>query len=178
MPCLLLVEAEAQSSTSVREEMYRRYLEFPSYVKGGTIEPNWDEDGSSFWYAESDEPGASVWRVDPERNTKTRIEAPANRSRDDPAPGGRPSPDGKWIAFKRDFNLFLRSSDGEQTIQLTEDGTEKVRWQAWHLVWAPDGSKLAARRDDYTHVPCYPRIDWLKIPVVVKCNLDTISGLP
>ena len=178
MPCLFAVETAAQSSASVREEMYRLYLEFPSYVKGGTVEPHWEQDGSSFWYAGSDAPGGTAWRVDPRRNTKTRIELPGPRPRPENEPDGQPSPDGSWIAFKRDFNLFLRSSDGEQTIQLTEDGTQKVRWQAWHLVWAPDGSKLAARRDDYTDVPCYPRIDWLKIPVLVKCNLDTLSGLP
>ena len=34
-----------------REAMYYRYLEFPSYVKGGSIEPHWMADGSSFWYA-------------------------------------------------------------------------------------------------------------------------------
>jgi dipeptidyl aminopeptidase/acylaminoacyl peptidase len=163
---------------SEREEMYRRYLDFPKYVKGGTIEPHWMADGNSFWYSESDEPGAPLWRVDPGRNTKTRIQQPVSKPRPTQEPDGQPSPDGSWIAFKRDFNLFLRSSDGEQTIQLTEDGTEKVQWQSRHLVWAPDGSKLAARRDDYTDVPCYPLIDWLKIPVVVKCNVDTISGLP
>lgn len=37
---------------SEREAMYRRYLEFPSYVKGGKIEPRWMADGNSFWYAE------------------------------------------------------------------------------------------------------------------------------
>ena len=29
--------------------MYRRYLEFPSYVNGGKVEPHWMADGSSFW---------------------------------------------------------------------------------------------------------------------------------
>ncbi len=31
---------------SEREAMYYRYLEFPSYVKGGSIEPHWMADGS------------------------------------------------------------------------------------------------------------------------------------
>ena len=30
---------------SEREAMYYRYLEFPSYVKGGSIEPHWMADG-------------------------------------------------------------------------------------------------------------------------------------
>jgi hypothetical protein len=34
--------------------MYYPYLEFPSLVKGGSIEPHRMADGSSFWYAEGD----------------------------------------------------------------------------------------------------------------------------
>ena len=41
-----------EAKQSEREAMYRRYLEFPSYVKGGSIQPHWMADGSSFWYAE------------------------------------------------------------------------------------------------------------------------------
>ena len=41
-----------EAAQSEREAMYYRYLEFPSLVKGGSIEPHWMADGSSFWYAE------------------------------------------------------------------------------------------------------------------------------
>jgi hypothetical protein len=37
---------------SEREAMYYRYLEFASYVKGGSIDPHWMADSSSFWYVE------------------------------------------------------------------------------------------------------------------------------
>ncbi|MEE9611298.1 MAG: hypothetical protein V3W19_08600, partial [Desulfatiglandales bacterium] len=40
-----------ESKQSEREEMYHRYLELDSYVKGGSIEPYWMADGRSFWYA-------------------------------------------------------------------------------------------------------------------------------
>ena len=70
MPSLSAVETAAQSSVPVREEIYRRYLEFPSYVKGGKIEPHWIADGSSFWYAESAPADTVIWKVDPEANTK------------------------------------------------------------------------------------------------------------
>ncbi len=39
-------------TTSEREAMYYRYLEFPSLVKGGSVEPHWMADGSSFWHAD------------------------------------------------------------------------------------------------------------------------------
>ena len=178
MPCLLLVEADAQSSTSVREEMYKRYLDFPSYVKGGKIEPHWEQDGSSFWFHESDEPGAQAWRIDPIKGTKTRIQPPASATGRKQQPDGAPSPDGRWIAFMKDFNLFLQSADGEQTIQLTEDGRrDPSRIDYFRFVWSPDGSKLAARRNDYAGVPCYPPLpDWLEYPVPVRCNQDTVTG--
>ncbi len=34
-----------EAKQSEREAMYRRYLEFPSYVKGGKVEPHWMADG-------------------------------------------------------------------------------------------------------------------------------------
>lgn len=42
------------TAQSEREAMYYRYLEFPFLVKGGSIEPHWMADGSSFWYTEGD----------------------------------------------------------------------------------------------------------------------------
>ena len=58
---------------SPREDMYRRYLEFPSYVKGGAIDPHWMADGSSFWYVEGAPENTIIWRVDPKTNNKTAL---------------------------------------------------------------------------------------------------------
>ena len=71
--CLFAVETAAQSSASVREETYRRYLEFPSYVKGGKVEPHWMADGSSFWYAEGAPGNTVIWKIDAEGNTKEAL---------------------------------------------------------------------------------------------------------
>ena len=53
-----------------REAMYQKYLEFPSYVKGGRVEPHWMADGNSFWYAEGAPKNTVIWKVDPAANTK------------------------------------------------------------------------------------------------------------
>ena len=53
--------------------MYHRYLEFASLVKGGTIEPHWMADGSSFWYAEGAPANIIIYKVDPNANTKTPL---------------------------------------------------------------------------------------------------------
>ncbi|MHC4329608.1 MAG: S9 family peptidase [Planctomycetota bacterium] len=58
---------------SEKEAMYYRYLEFPSYVKGGSIKPHWMADGSSFWYAEGDPNNTIIYKVNPEANTKTPL---------------------------------------------------------------------------------------------------------
>ncbi|MFQ5695672.1 MAG: hypothetical protein ACE5HB_06765, partial [Terriglobia bacterium] len=67
-----LVRAQ-ESEQSEREAMYYRYLEFPSYVKGGSITPHWMADGSSFWYAEGSPANTVIYKVDPRANTKTPL---------------------------------------------------------------------------------------------------------
>ena len=62
---------EAQQSE--REAMYYRYLEFPSLVKGGSIDPYWMADGSSFWYAEGAPASTVIYKVDPKANSKTSL---------------------------------------------------------------------------------------------------------
>ena len=76
---VFIVVAQAQAlraqdeKQSEREAMYHRYLEFPSYVKGGSIQPHWMADGSSFWYAEGAPANTVVYKVDPAANTKTPL---------------------------------------------------------------------------------------------------------
>jgi len=59
-----------QAEQSEREAMYYRYLEFASYIKGGSIEPHWMADGRSFWYAEGAPANTVIYKVDPQANTK------------------------------------------------------------------------------------------------------------
>jgi len=62
---------EAQQSE--REAMYYRYMEFASYVKGGSVEPHWMANGSSFWYAEGHPASTTIWKVDSRADTKTPL---------------------------------------------------------------------------------------------------------
>ena len=43
-----------EAKQSEREAMYSRYLEFPSLVKGGSIQAHWMAGGSNFWYVEEE----------------------------------------------------------------------------------------------------------------------------
>ncbi len=62
-----------ESKQAEREAMYRRYLEFASYVKGGSIQPHWMADGSSSWYAEEAPANTVIYKVDPRANTKRSL---------------------------------------------------------------------------------------------------------
>jgi dipeptidyl aminopeptidase/acylaminoacyl peptidase len=53
------------------------------------------------------------------------------------------SPDGKWTAFVRDHNVFIRSDDGKET-QLSDDGAESNSYA--RVEWSPDSRSIVAWR--------------------------------
>ncbi|MGD8500835.1 MAG: DPP IV N-terminal domain-containing protein [Phycisphaerales bacterium] len=55
------------------------------------------------------------------------------------------SPDGKWSAFVRDYNLYVRSLEDDSEIALSEDGTEEHSYEE-RSYWSPDSTKLVAVR--------------------------------
>ncbi len=55
-------------------------------------------------------------------------------------PRGR-SPDGKWLALVKDHNLYVRETDGDEDIALTDDGTKDDGYSD-RFYWAPDSQKL------------------------------------
>lgn len=70
--CALLVAvhaAGAQSPSQERLDLFYKYLDFDSYLTGGTVTPHWMADGDRFWYAD-DEDGTTAYRlVDPRAAT-------------------------------------------------------------------------------------------------------------
>ncbi|AMA59836.1 S9 family peptidase [Bradyrhizobium sp. CCGE-LA001] len=56
------------------------------------------------------------------------------------------SPDGKWLVYIRNYNIFLRSHDGLQEFPLTWDGTEHNYYALSTLTWSPDSHYLAGYR--------------------------------
>ncbi len=211
-----------QSKQAEREAMYYRYLEFASYVKGGSIQPHWMADGSSFWYAEGAPANTVIWKVDPRANTKTPLfdtarlgqaltkvlgheppykglpfdkfsfvdgekaikftmkgkdfvlqldtytvtQAPAlseeEKSRSVARTGEVLSPDRRWFASVKDYNLWLRSTYDGRSVQITTDGIEDYAWNMEGAQWSRDSSKLAVKKMDYRQVPKIPIVHWLK----------------
>ncbi|GLR46210.1 peptidase [Mesorhizobium amorphae] len=56
------------------------------------------------------------------------------------------SPDGKWIAYIKNYNIFLRSEDGLPDIPLSRDGSEGNYYDFSTLSWSSDSRHLAAYR--------------------------------
>lgn len=84
---------------------------------------------------------------------------------EDPPPGI--SPDGKWVAFVRNHNLYVRSTENGREIQLTRDGEKNLSYatplrslprmvqeetmdidQPVQVEWGPDSKKLVTYRLD------------------------------
>jgi len=126
-----------ESKQSEREEMYHRYLELESYVKGGSIEPHWMADGSSFWYAEGAPANTIIWKVDPRANTKTPLFDSARLRKEltsllenEPPYQGLP------------FDKFTFVDEGEQTVKFTVEEKEFIlRLDTYRMSRAPTVSE-------------------------------------
>lgn len=42
------------------------------------------------------------------------------------------SPDGKWIAYSKDYNLFIKSTESEEEYQLSFDGQKNYEYATWY----------------------------------------------
>jgi dipeptidyl aminopeptidase/acylaminoacyl peptidase len=56
------------------------------------------------------------------------------------------SPDGKWEAFIKNYNVFVRSKDKKEEMALSLDGSEGNYYVYRSIVWSPDSKMLAAYR--------------------------------
>lgn len=82
------------------------------------------------------------------------------------------SPDGKWVAFTRDNNLYALNIENGKEVQYTSDGTDLILngWASWVYYeeilgrasryrafwWSPDSKKIAFFRSDDSKVPMFP----------------------
>ncbi len=138
-------------------EDYRRAEELPRKCRDALsradVGPRWIPGSEVFWYSVRSPGGALEHvRVDPGAGTRTAHPSPDLMNRElGPAPKAEPpaspprekSPDGRWTAFVRDHNLWLRA--GREELALSKDGTADFPYgtRVW---WAPDSRRLAALR--------------------------------
>jgi hypothetical protein len=55
------------------------------------------------------------------------------------------SPDGKWFAYIRDNNVFIKDSLGKNPVQMSFDGSTGEYYSA-ELFWSPDSKKIAGTK--------------------------------
>ncbi len=86
-----------------------------------------------------------------------------------PKRGEVPSPDGRWIATVKEYNLWLRSTEDGSEVQLTDDGVKDYEWTLGVspasgqdlAVWSSDSSSLAVTKVDDRQAPTIPLVEWL-----------------
>jgi dipeptidyl aminopeptidase/acylaminoacyl peptidase len=134
----------------------------------------WIADGSTerFWYRTTTERGAEAVIVNAADGARSACDLAACRAALADAASGRGanaasrvearSPDGKRIAFIRDWNLWVRDIATGKETALTRDGvkdfgyaTDNAGWSRSDrpiLVWSPDSKKIATFQQDQRRV--------------------------
>jgi dipeptidyl aminopeptidase/acylaminoacyl peptidase len=111
-------------------------------------------------------------------------------------PVERASPDGKWIAFTRDYNLFIRSVDTGREYQLStrgEKGYEFGTYYGWYdkmegengerplrfsVNWSPDSKWLQTSLVDFRNAEKMYLLDWSKDELFKPQLLSYYRGSP
>ncbi len=102
----------------------------------------WQLDRGSYECKRKEESGKSATPGSADAAAPAPQPRPPRRQHETP-PSPR-SPDGKWTAFIKDHNLFVRAQQDGKEIQLTTDGTADLAYAGPH--WSPDSQRLAAFR--------------------------------
>ena len=76
---------------------------------------------------------------------KTALQAPAPRETRRKTVPKNTSPDGRWQAFIKDFNVWLRDMQTKEEVQLSTDGHTND-FYGERFYWSPDSKKLVAVR--------------------------------
>lgn len=73
------------------------------------------------------------------------------------------SPNSRWFAGIKDYNLYLRSTEDDGIVMLTDDGVDGYGWDMWNASpeWSPDSSKLAITKVDTRKMDSLPLVNWL-----------------
>jgi dipeptidyl-peptidase-4 len=160
------------ASDYARAEKFMGYNTTPLVLHSG-VRPTWLDDGDErFWYRVTTERGPEAVLIDPVAGTRAACTLPAcvQATREGSGRGGpggpqrteSRSPDGKSVAFIRDWNLWVRDVATGRETPLTADGvkdfgyaTDNAGWTRSDrpiLVWSPDSKKIATFQQDQRQV--------------------------
>ena len=139
-------------------------------VTSAKVSPNWTPDGTRFWYQNAKKEFVLVDAVKGTREVVSEDKLPKDakpvppkqkgfggrdetaevededvafvRAMQPPPRRGGESPDGKWTAFVKDNNVWLRDTKATHEAQLSKDG--KADDGYGRLNWSPDSKRLIA----------------------------------
>lgn len=177
--CVFVLGAIAQNRlpTMPRYDRYEKMRrEIAGSVRRAAIQPRWEDGGKSFVYS---------WQGKQYRFTlasKKTVEIQGGAD-PEPAPAGRRggtqqpargrqfdrerSPDGKWTALYRDFNVWLQPQGGGAEVLVTTDGSAKDRIKNGIASWVY-GEELGVRNAMWfskdSSMLAYYRFDESKVP--------------
>ena len=165
-PSAVWAQPAVSTPAALTADDYARAERFMPYttaalVVGVSGRASWLPD-ERFWYRTSTPNGPVVWLVDPTRRTKVVCDLPpclASNGAGSAAPADTArSPDGRQIAFIRDFNLWVRDTGSAVERPLTKDGvrdfgyaTDNAGWTQSDrpiVAWSPDSGKIATFQQD------------------------------
>lgn len=150
-----------------RAEKMLAYNTTPLLDRAG-VRPTWLPDGR-VWYQVLTSTGREYVLVNPANGERKTAADPKEWGIESSAPSGPRinftssiSPDGKKVAFIKDWNLWVRDTGTKQETQLTTDGvkdfgyaTDNAGWKKTDrpiLLWSPDSKKIATFQQDQRHV--------------------------
>jgi dipeptidyl-peptidase-4 len=159
------------SSRGEREKERRSRFHVPSFL--------WTPDSKGILFA-----GGELHLFDLASGSARRLAA------DGPADEPKISPDGKWVAFLREHDLWLAPTSGGASRRLTEGGSEtllhgELDWvypeeldlrSGWS--WSPDSTRIAFLELDESKVLTTPIVDSLVIPATTQLQRYPKVGTP
>jgi len=143
---LALVASLTVSSCSRQEGALHIVRELKLTSIGSNRDAAWSPDGNRIAFCSDRKGEYDIWIMDvPEGEVSEEWEKKAIcLTGDDGADDLYPvwSPDGRWIAYISQGDIWSISPEGGKARRITEDGDVR----AWPIAWSPDGTKIAFAR--------------------------------
>ena len=160
LPLLFLIATTFAHAQGTRAD-YERADQLRERTRGKVlnlrIDAHWAADGRLFWYRRQlANNGEDFITIDAQTGTRTvtaqapwpaeKADAPAKKERRRDEGRRSTSPDGKWKAFVREANVWVRAVEGSDEFQLSREGNPADGYKE-EFVWSPDSRRLVAMRE-------------------------------
>lgn len=81
------------------------------------------------------------------------------------------SPDGKWLAYTKDYNLYIKSTEDDQEYQLSQEGSREYQYASWYG-WYDKMEGENGERPKRFYVNWSPDSKWISTSIVDTRNSE------